>query len=113
MSHDFTCRCDRGDKCDAVEMNEETLSKFYALEKEHGKLIITSASRCKYHNEKVGGSSNSYHLSGRAIDVKVKSGIEMAKICLLAIKHGFNGIGISKGFIHLDTRTGPLVIFGY
>ena len=112
---EFRCRCDRGEKCDATQMDIETVMKLEGLRRELGEaMVITSADRCPYWNDKVGGSSTSYHLRGRAVDVQVKNGQHAGRILLLAVKHGFTGIGVSAGgFLHLDTREFPLTVFGY
>ena len=57
---------------------------------------ITSGTRSKEHNINVGGSSESKHLSGDAVDVvlddnSVNNKLDFIKI---ASKHGIRGIGI-------------------
>lgn len=111
---EFNCRCDRGLDCDAAPLDLDLLTKLSRLRTDLGKkMVITSAERCAVHNDKIGGSNNSFHLLGRAVDVKTDSAAHTGEILKLAIKHGFNGVGISKGFIHLDTRLGNFVVFGY
>lgn len=111
---ELKCKCDRGDKCDAKPVDIETRMKAEGVRRELGEaMIVNSASRCHYWNEKVGGSQNSFHLKGMAIDVKTKNAAHAARIIMLAIKHGFKGIGVAKSFVHLDTRDGELQIFGY
>jgi hypothetical protein len=41
---------------------------------------VTSTFRSRQHNRRVGGVSNSYHLSGRAIDIARRSGVRHAEI---------------------------------
>lgn len=67
---------------------------------------ITSGTRSKEHNINVGGSSESKHLSGDAVDVvlddnSVNNKLDFIKI---ASKHGIRGIGIYErdNSIHLD-----------
>jgi len=112
---DFECKCDLGEKCTAVKMDMTTVLKLDGLRTELGEsLKISSGARCEYHNNKIGGADSSWHLFGKAVDVGAKDGRQKGRIIRAAIKHGFTGIGIPKGkFVHLDTRPGDLVIFGY
>jgi len=112
---EFACKCDRGDKCDAIPMEKETILKLTKVRLDFGKkMIITSAARCLEHNRKIGGADNSFHLIGKAVDIKTNSAMHAGQILRLAIKFNFTGIGISKnGFIHLDTRPSEFVVFGY
>lgn len=76
-------------------------------------LFVTSGYRCEAHNKAVGGAKGSYHLTGRAVDVSAPSGVLKHKILLAAMgKDRFEGIGVNKSFIHLDTRKRRLV-FAY
>jgi len=95
-------------------MNMETVMKLDGMRMELcDPIIITSARRCRYWNEKSNGADNSQHLAGKAVDIKTKGGVHTARLISLAIKHGFTAIGVSKGFIHIDTRAGPTIFFGY
>ena len=78
---------------------------------------INSAYRCKQHNANIGGHKKSYHLLGRAVDIRADHD-RAWQIIAAAKKHGFRGIGIDqKGegrFIHLDDRSQDHVtIFSY
>lgn len=113
---DFACKCDRGENCTAVGMDMGTVLKLDGLRRElNESIIITSGVRCEYWNAKKNGAENSQHLVGKAIDINTshKGGNYAARLLMLAVKHGFIGIGVSKGFIHLDTRGGDLTLFGY
>lgn len=73
-------------------------------------ITITSGYRSPAHNRKVGGSSNSRHLEGRAVDVNVwMDGKRVASkyVMCAAQDLGFIGIGyISPTAAHLDFKTG-------
>lgn len=77
-------------------------------------MVISSAYRCFTHNARVGGSPESRHIDGDAVDVLV-SGKDAYDLVDLAISEGWNGIGvnqkglISKRFIHLDLRDTPTI----
>ena len=63
---------------------------------------ISSGYRCTKHNKQVGGVKNSAHLIGLAVDIEVPDNVSRLKILRALVIVGFNRIGISKGFIHVD-----------
>ena len=65
-------------------------------------IYITSGYRTPEENERVGGSRNSAHLRGLAIDVRVDSGRTRFYIVRAAIEFGFKRIGIGHRHVHLD-----------
>lgn len=65
-------------------------------------IIINSGYRTYKQNLKVGGSVNSSHMSGLAVDIHVPNDTYRFYILRLAPIVGFNRIGIGKNFIHLD-----------
>lgn len=64
--------------------------------------VITSGYRTPAHNKEVGGVWDSAHTKGRAADISVSSGSQRWLIIDALIKVGFNRIGISHNFIHVD-----------
>lgn len=97
---EFECK----DGSQLVKIDSQLLYKLQALRDLIGKpIIINSGYRTKEYNKRVGGSPNSQHLKGKAADIKVK-GIKPADLAKKAEKVGFDGIGIYKTFIHVDTR---------
>lgn len=76
-------------------------------------LRVHSGYRCRVHNADVGGSKQSYHMRGMAFDVSPINKAEMTRmeytrwevqLIYSAGATAFAGIGVYKGFIHLDTR---------
>ena len=63
---------------------------------------ISSGYRCEKYNKQVGGVNNSAHLTGLAVDIEVPDNVSRLKILRALVIVGFNRIGISKGFIHVD-----------
>ena len=64
---------------------------------------INSGYRTKAHNRKVGGVSNSTHLSGWAADIRVSSNKARRIILKALIEVGLDRrIGIGRNFIHVD-----------
>lgn len=64
--------------------------------------ILTSAFRCEKHNQDVGGTSESAHLEGLAVDIKCTDAWSRFKILSALFEVGFCRIGIGKTFIHVD-----------
>tara|TARA_R100001015_G_C4536143_1_gene101247 strand:- start:154 stop:510 length:357 start_codon:yes stop_codon:yes gene_type:complete len=63
---------------------------------------INSGYRTPKHNKKVGGAENSSHLRGFAADIHAVSSAERFSILSALIQVGFNRIGVSNTFIHVD-----------
>ena len=63
---------------------------------------INSGYRTPQRNRKVKGKANSSHLKGLACDIKCTDSKARFKIVESLILVGFNRIGISETFIHVD-----------
>ena len=63
---------------------------------------ITSSFRTPEYNAKIGGSKNSAHLRGKAVDIACDNSGERWQIVSALLKVGFRRIGIGKTFIHVD-----------
>ena len=103
--------------CKGMAMSESFMKKIVSIRKSlNAPMKINSGFRCPEHNEKVGGSSTSMHLYGRAVDVSLYPLTEEQQIRLIeeAIRHNITGIGVSgkgdkkKQFIHLDNKSSRL-----
>lgn len=109
---EFQCGCGMS-KCGAPQMDMTLVLKLNGLRREFGEAMhLNSASRCPAWNLKCGGAKDSFHLKGMAVDVRAPNGDYMRRLIVLALKHGFT-IGIMKHAVHLDTRPGPPIVFGY
>ena len=64
--------------------------------------VINSGARCREHNQVVGGSETSSHLTGYAADIRCRNGQERLAIVRGLIKAGIWRIGIARGFVHAD-----------
>ncbi len=76
---------------------------------------LTSAYRCKDHNEAVGGVESSAHTTGHAVDILARGSREKYIIIEALKRAGFNRLGVNARFIHVDndpTKT-PNVIWSY
>ena len=74
--HEITCKCGCGfDVADFELITAVQDAADFFMHRENGwkvAIIITSGNRCVEHNRKIGGSDNSQHLYGKAMDFKLK-----------------------------------------
>lgn len=100
---EFACKCGCGfDTVDAVtlEVIEDVRSHFGVP------VSVTSASRCQTHNRSVGGADASFHLKGRAVDIKVGGVSPCDVYAYLESKYPERyGFGRYSTFVHVDTRS--------
>ena len=109
---EIKCRCKRPE-CDAVDVSPGLLDIMDEIREEWGKPItVTSGSRCDFHNEKVGGVKKSRHLEGKALDVAVEPQ-DMLAFAALCQDKGITGIGLAKGWMHLERIRGKFRCWFY
>ena len=97
--HEFLCPC-----CGREEMDPDFLFRLALARAEAGvKFIINSGWRCVVHNREVGGSIDSSHKTGYAVDIKATDSATRFKIIRSLTLTCFNRIGIGRDFIHADT----------
>jgi len=98
-NYELECNC----SCGLMNMKQETMDKL-----ERARIIagipfgINSASRCQAHNIIEGGSMQSSHLTGYAVDIAITSSRARFKILTALMTVGFTRIGIAKTFVHAD-----------
>ena len=106
---EFECKCG----CEMPEFVKKNIielaENLQVLRDDVGRLDLTNAYRCKFHNADVGGSVNSQHLKGKAADIKSKtlSPNEIAVRTNDLMKNEsfkLGGIGIYDTFTHVDIR---------
>lgn len=98
--------------CGSEGIRESLLDKLQAMRTEYGKpMRITSGYRCPKHPIEAVKTTPGAHALGIAADIGVE-GAEAHRVLALAMKHGFNGVGVQqKGsgrFIHVDVRSNEL-----
>ena len=101
-----------GDKNVFDKMDKEFLEVLDNLrECVNESLYITSSYRSEEYNESVGGSKNSQHLKGNAVDLFCDNGALRLKIVENALGLGLS-VGVAKTFIHVDNRL-QQIVFAY
>lgn len=73
---------------------------------------ITSSFRTKAKNKAVGGSPNSMHLFGRAVDIVAADGVTRMKIARAALSLGLT-VGVMENAVHLDNRDEQILFHYY
>jgi zinc D-Ala-D-Ala carboxypeptidase len=87
-----------------IEMQANFLEKLQTLRYIYGRpMRITSGYRSPRHGIEAAKQSPGYHSRGMAADIAV-TGRDAHDLVFIAMRNGFNGIGIAKTFVHLDTR---------
>jgi uncharacterized protein YcbK (DUF882 family) len=104
----FFCRDEmecKGVGCcgNSYPMDRVFLAKLDLLRSEYdSEIYISSGFRCNKHNKKVGGSPNSWHTRGRAVDCFTIDVADLEKVHKIA-KTMFREVilNIKSGFIHI------------
>ena len=97
---EFACKCG----CGASEMEEKLVKTADKVREYFGKsMTVSSGRRCTTHNARVGGVSNSRHLSGKAMDFCV-SGMSASMVLtyvqkLPEIRYAY---AIDNDYVHMD-----------
>jgi uncharacterized protein YcbK (DUF882 family) len=99
---EFACSCGcGGNTVDAGLLNILVKVRDYFGRR----MTITSGYRCDSRNRVIGGAPSSWHLKGRAADVKVE-GISPQLVAEIAAQYGAKGIKTYETWTHIDTRNG-------
>lgn len=101
---EFAC----SDGSDKIEIDLDNVKQLQKIRDHFGKSItITSGYRTAAHNKKIGGATNSYHMTGQAADIVVAN-VNPLKVYLYADSIGVKGAIYYPGdkFCHIDTRPG-------
>lgn len=68
-----------------------------------GPVTVTSTCRGRRHNSRVGGARHSHHLSGRAVDFRVRGASARAVYAFLRSHTSVGGLKLyRRGFFHID-----------
>ena len=106
---DFKCQ-ENGEN----EIDEDFVRKLDELREACGvPFVITSGYRSPKHSIEAKKAKPGTHAQGIAADIKTASGQQRHKIIKAAMIIGFNGIGVAKSFVHVDTRKSSPVVWSY
>jgi zinc D-Ala-D-Ala carboxypeptidase len=96
---EFRCPC-----CgDVIRDNAKLLAlRLEPVRADVGPVIITSAFRCPRHNQAVGGSQFSQHLTGLAADIFVTDDRHRFLLVKSLIAHRFRRLGVKASMVHAD-----------
>ena len=99
---EFACKCG----CGANKMNHDLIRLLDKIREHFGRpVIINSGIRCKTHNARVGGVSNSQHLYGTAADIAIPGvAPRMVAQYVETLMPNSGGIGIYSWGVHVDVR---------
>ena len=103
--HELECHCG----CGEMGMDDDFLRQLQAIREEMNRpLRLSSALRCRAHNNKISEVKNGAHTVGKAVDILI-SGADAIRLIEVARKHGISGLGLQqKGehgrrFCHIDS----------
>lgn len=106
-AEELSCPC-----CGKNAMWLPFMSRVQRVRDSYGRgMKVDSAYRCEKHNRAIGGASESYHMSGRAIDIWAPDPRDKWQIARGAMLEGLTVI-VYDSFLHLDDRTSPLLLIG-
>lgn len=96
------------------KINPEFVKKLDELREACGfPFVINSGYRSPKHSIEAKKTRPGTHSQGIAADIKVNGGAQRHKIIKAAMIMGFNGIGVAKTFVHVDTRDSEPVVWPY
>tara|TARA_R110002126_G_scaffold124237_4_gene266091 strand:- start:1250 stop:1594 length:345 start_codon:yes stop_codon:yes gene_type:complete len=96
------------------EMSENFLYDLDELRKRCGfPFKITSGYRDPSHPAEASKASPGQHSKGVAADIAVNGGAQRYIIVAEALNMGFEGVGVAKGFVHVDARKTTPVLWSY
>lgn len=110
---EFDCKCGKCERPAGVP-SKELVDILTKIRKHYNQpVIINSGYRCEEHNKAVGGSANSQHFKGSAVDFIVKNTPTESVWEYVLEKWGNEPLGLAikrnksniyAGFVHIDTR---------
>lgn len=98
---EFLCKCGCGAGAEKMDIRLLQKIDFMRLIM-NMPIIINSAYRCPEHNRKEGGTKDSAHLKGLALDLRVSNNSHRLELLYYAYLVGFRRFGLGQGHLHLD-----------
>ena len=101
---ELECHCG----CGRMGMHDDMLRVLEEIRTEMKRpLYLTSAFRCREHNNKISQVKNGPHTTGKAVDILI-SGADCLRLLDIARKHGVSGVGLAqrgehkRRYCHID-----------
>ena len=101
-TEEFACRCGCGFDTPVPELVQVAEAIRHSLQEP---VHINSGCRCPAHNEAIGGSRCSWHMSGQAMDLPVDDKEERFRIVAAAMAAGATDIGVYDWGVHIAVDT--------
>jgi uncharacterized protein YcbK (DUF882 family) len=106
---DFDCQ-ETGEN----EMSVEFIHRLDELREACGfPFYITSGFRSPNHSIEKRKQNPGTHAQGIAADIAVSGGAQRRAVVEKALEMGFKGVGVAKGFVHVDIRETTPVLWCY
>ena len=93
----IACPC-----CGLMISNDTVINAYMVLKKIFPEMQCTSWTRCKKHNEEIGGAPQSKHLDGKALDLTYTGGEMLAELIYMGRMLGLKRAFIYERHVHLD-----------
>jgi uncharacterized protein YcbK (DUF882 family) len=104
---EFACKCGCGFGAKDGDVSAGLVVLLEKIRQDVGGPVrLTSGCRCEKHNRDVGGVDHSVHTLGEAADIQVEGGRYRFMVAQSAFSHDAEGVGIAKGFVHVDVHDG-------
>lgn len=106
---EFVCKCGCGFGWGDGDISLDLVLLLESIREDVGGPVrLTSGCRCEQHNKTEGGVDRSVHCLGEAADIQVEGGRHRHSVQKAAHKHGAEGVGTARGFIHVDVHKGSV-----
>ena len=100
---EFACKCG----CGCTTQVDPRLLRLADRVRAHfdAPCVVSSGIRCEKHNYNVGGVADSRHLSGRAMDFRIKSRTALETLSYVQSLPGVRyAYAIDRNFVHMDVK---------
>lgn len=104
------CTCEHPG-CDRRIVKQEVLNSVQKMRNDAGwPFVVTSGGRCPYHENESHRQTPGDHQKCNALDIRCHNGFERGELVKLALKHGFNAIGVHENFVHVAKRENSALV---
>jgi len=107
--HEFACKCGCGFGLGDGDVSSVLVVLLEKIREDVGGPVrLNSGCRCETHNKNEGGAEFSTHPLGQAADIQVEGGRHRFIVQRSAHKHGAEGVGTARTFVHVDVHGGSV-----